>query len=196
MKLAGWRHQPAEEICRLTELAFACTKESEEIPHCRENLYSYVELDLLLTMIQYGHENWCNIWKAGYCLNQIIEYAEVYYTKENREEIEGRAWIQLIRISGKYENPETRLNYIERAIACFSGGTGIERLAEVRFIKAQLLWEIHENQEDALTLIEQCKEECCMAYCIYEVLGRTEKAQEVASFCEEKLQWHITMQMK
>lgn len=196
MKLACWRKQPAEDICRLAEQAFSCTKESGDIPHCRNNLYSYTELDLLLTMIQYGHENWCDVLKNGYCLKQIIEYVSVYYTKECREEIEGRAWIQLIRIAGEYESQDTLLSYIDRAIACFSGGTGIERLAEVRFIKAKLLRENCKNKADKSKQIEQCKEECCMAYCIYEVLGRTEKVREIATFCEEKLQWHITMQMK
>ena len=196
MKLACWHKQSAEEIRRLAEQAFFCTKESDEVPHCRNNLYSYTELDILLTMIQYGHENWCDVLKNGYYLKQIIEYVGVYYAKESREEIEGRAWIQLIRIAGEYESRDTLLSYIDRAIACFSSGTGIERLAEVRFIKAQLLLEKGDGAENTEKQIEQCKEECCMAYCIYEVLGCTEKVREITSFCEEKLRWHITMQMK
>lgn len=196
MKLAQWRGESSDVICRLAEQALACTKESDGVPHCKENLYSHTELDLLLTLIQYAFGSWSNPLRSGNCLLKIIEYVGVYYATERQEDIEGRAWIQLIEVAEKYESTVTLLAYIDKAIACFAGATGIERLAEVRFIKAKLLWKSCDEVEDAEKQIELCKEECCMAYCIYEVLGRGEKLQEVEAFCEEKLQWHITMQMK
>ena len=196
VKLAQWRGDCSDEICRLAEQALSCTKEPNEVPHPADNLYSYMELDLLLTLIQYEFGSWKEPFKCGDCLQKIIDYVGVYYATERQEDIEGRAWIQLIKVAEKFESTVKLLSYIDKAIACFSGATGIERLAEVRFIKAKLLWKSCAEVEDAEKQIELCKEECCMAYCIYEVLGRAEKVQEVEAFCEEKLQWHITMRMK
>lgn len=196
VKLAQWRGEQPDVICQLAEAALSCTKESGEVPHSKDNLYSHTELDLLLTLIQYGFGDWNDPFKSGDCLQKIIEYVGVYYATERQEDIEGRAWIQLIKVAEKFESTVKLLSYIDKAIACFSGATGIERLAEVRFIKAKLLWKSCDEVDDKEKQIEFCKEECCMAYCIYEVLGRVEKVQEVEAFCEEKLQWHITMQMK
>ena len=199
VKLAQWRGDAPDGICRLAEEALSCTKKSDEVPHPKDNLYSHTELDLLLTLIQYEFGSWRDPIKSGNCLQKIIEYVGVYYTTERQEDIEGRAWIQLIKVAEKFESTVHLLSYVDKAIACFSGATGIERLAEVRFFKAKLLWRSCAEVEEAekqMELCTLCKEECCMAYCIYEVLGHVEKVQEVKVFCEEKLQWHITMQMK
>jgi len=199
VKLAQWRGDNPDKICKLAEEALSCTKESDEVPHPKDNLYSHTELDLLLTLIQYEFGSWQDPFKSGDCLKKIIDYVGVYYATERQEDIEGRAWIQLIKVAEKFENTDKLLSYIDKAIDCFSGATGIERLAEVRFIKAKLLWKSCDevvDKEKQIELCTLCREECRMAYCIFEVLGRGEKVQEVEAFCEEKLQWHITMQMK
>lgn len=196
MKLAQWRGADKEEILELAQRALALTKEIDAVPECKQNLYTPIELDLLLTLIQYGHEKWSRLLEIVYCLKKIIDYVDAYYSIERQEDIEGRAWIELIRVAERYENADELLTYIDKAIACFSGATGIERLAEVRFIKAKLLWRCNKDADDKEEQMRLCKEECMMAYCIYDVLGHIEKIKEIEDFCLGELEWHITMQIK
>lgn len=196
MKLAEQRGEGRKALCGLAAKALNLTKQIDDIPRCGESLYTPIELDLLLTLIQYRHENWNNLFKNGNCLLKIIEYVGEYYSVERQEDIEGRAWLELLRVSEKYEEPEQLLAYIDKAIACFSGATGIERLGEVRFMKAKLLWRGYEEAGNKEQQLHLCKEECKMAYCIFDVLRRTERVQEIEDFCLGELKWHITMQIE
>lgn len=196
LKLAEWRREDRKVLSGLAAQALCLTKRIDDMPRKGQSLYTPIELDLLLTLIQYRHENWNNLFTNGNCLQKMIEYVEAYYSIERQEDIEGRAWLELLRISEKYDEPEQLLIYIDRAIACFSGATGIERLGEVRFMKAQLLWRGYENSVDKEQQLYLCKEECKMAYCIFDVLRRTEKVHEIEEFCLGELQWHITMQIE
>lgn len=196
MKLAEWRGEAAEDICRLAEKALAFTKRIDEQPEIKESLYTPMEMDLLLTLLQHRYQVWENPWKREQCLTKIIEYADVYFSTERQEDIEGRAWIELLKLEEKYGTPEKLLTYVDRAIACFAGGSGILRLAEARFVKAKLLLHISRSEEDGRGHREQCKEECKMVYSIYEAMECDAQRREVERFCEEELQWHITMQMK
>lgn len=196
LKLAEWHGEERKTLSALAAEALSLTKQIDDMPRLRESLYTPMELDLLLTLIQYRHEHWNNLFKNGNCLQKIIEYVNEYYSIERQEDIEGRAWLELLRVAEKYEDPEQLLVYIDKAIACFCGATGIERLGEVRFMKAQLLWRGYEDATDKEQQLHLCKEECKMAYCIFEVLRRTEKVREIEEFCLGELQWHITMQIE
>ena len=196
LKLAEQNGADRKVLGSMAAEALSLTKKVEDMPRLRQSLYTPMELDLLLTLIQYRHEKWNNMFTNGNCLLKIIEYVNEYYSIERQEDIEGRAWLELLRVAEKYEDPEQLLDYVDKAIACFCSATGIERLGEVRFKKAQLLWRGCEDAVDKEQQLQQCKEECKMAYSIFDVLGRAEKVREIEEFCLGELQWHITMQIE
>ena len=196
MKLAEWRGEEPESICRIAEKALSFTKEKDEQPQIRDCLYTPMEVDLLLTLIQYQYGEWKNPWKRESCLLKMLEYVETYFNLERQEDIEGRAWLELLRLKSGYGDSEMLFPFIDRAIACFASGSGILRLAEVRFMKAKLLFKCSRNVEDREAKLRQCREECKMVYDIYDVMECEVQRREVEKFCEEELQWHITMQMK
>lgn len=196
MKLAEWQGEDEEKICRLAQKALAFTKESGELPEIKNCLYTPMELDLLLSLVQHQYQDWSSSWKREGCLLKMIEYVEKYFIMERQEDIEGRIWMALLKLEEAQGEDEKLLTCIDRAIACFSGGNGILRLADARFMKAKLLLKISRSVESGEAERTQCREECRMAYAIYEVMEREEQQREVERFCEKELEWHITMQMK
>ena len=102
----------------------------------------------------------------------------------------------MLKLEEAFADTEALLTYIEHAIKCFVRGSSILRLAEVRCMKAKLLLRSSYSSEDEEARRELCKEECEMAYCIYDIMECEAQQREIERFCEEELQWHITMQMK
>lgn len=196
MKLAKYNGENAVYICELAQKALSLTKPVVEVPDIKKNLYTPMEMDLLLTLLEYQYKNWNNTWQRRDCLMKILEYIAVYYSTESREDVEGRTWLELLKVEATYSESQQLLEYIEHAIACFIGGNGILRLAEVRFFKAKLLHRISTAAENREELEKQCREECMMAYNIYDVMECSKEREAVECFCEEELQWHITTQMK
>ena len=196
MKLAQCWGENAVYICELAEKALSLTKTIGGMPEIKKNLYTPIEMDLLLTLLEYQYKNWNSIWQCRECLMKILEYISVYYSIESREDVQGRTWLELLKVEATYSESQQLLEYIERAISCFIGGNGILRLAEVRFFKAKLLHRISSTIEIREELEEKCRDECMIAYNIYDVLECTKEREAVERFCEEELQWHITTQMK
>lgn len=193
LKLAQQRGEDRERLGSMAAAALSLTKSTQDMPG-KQSLYSPMELDLLLIMIQQRHEPWNILFRNGNCLLKIIEYVGKYYSVECREDIEGKAWLELLYISEKYDEPEQLLDYIDKAIACFCGATGIERLGEARFMKAKLLHRLCNAGEEKEKRLQSCREECKMAYAIFSALRRSAKVQEIEKFCLGEMQWHITMQ--
>ena len=134
----------------------------------------------------------------AFCLQKIIEYARKYYTIEKRENIEGRAWLLQIELLWYSESTETLLCYIEEAIGCFAGASGIGFMGELRFVKAKLLWREHgiaADAEDMEAMRQMSMRECMMAYSIFEALQQEDKLKEIEAFCDGELKWHITTQI-
>lgn len=193
MKLAEWKHEEADVICAMAREALSLTKNGEDMPHKQQNLYTPMEMDFLLTLLHHRHGEWEAVYRVENCLRSIIEYVEVYYAVERLEDIEGRAWMELLQLAEEENNVNKLLHYIDNAIACCAKGTGLGRLAQLRFRKAKLLTRVGDGEEENESRWEQCMEECKMSYCIYQVLEQEEQVREIEKFCLEELQWHITI---
>ena len=96
VKLARWRGEEASHICSLAQRALELTKGAGEIPDCKAKNYTYTELELLLTLIEYGDEQWRNAEKKEIGLLKIIQYVRLYFEDERRMGIEDRAWQLLV----------------------------------------------------------------------------------------------------
>ena len=94
--LAQWRGDDAAHICCLAERALELTKQIDVIPDCKTKKYTYVELELLLSLIECGHDRWKDTEKREIGLLKIIQYARLYFGEERRLRIEDRAWQLLL----------------------------------------------------------------------------------------------------
>lgn len=195
MKLAEWNREEVDSICAIAEEALALTKK-EDMPCVGQNLYTPMELELLFTLMHHRYGSWNETYIIENALRNIVEYVEAYYTVEYMEEIEGRAWMELLRIAEEENNIPKLFEYMDRAITSFSNGTEILRLGQVHLLKAKLLAKLQNTDNGGEDWREQCMEECRMAYSIYQAMEWEEQVREIEEFCQKELQWRITMQMK
>lgn len=196
MKLAEWRGEAPEIVCSLGKEALLLTKSLEEVPCVGKNLYTPMELDILITLMCHRYDRWQESYKVENDLRSIIEYVDYYYNVKRLEEIEGRAWMGLLHLAEEENNMSKLFGYLDKAIACFSGGTGIIRLAQARFLKARYLAKVREGEDGDSDWKESCMEECKMAYCIYRTMGYEKEREEIEEFCRRELTCPFTMQMK
>ncbi len=197
LKLAQYRKEDAAKICCLATATLSITKEPDGCPDSMKNLYTPMELDLLLILVQHRHGSWKEPENRAKCLSSILEYLKNIPIMESREEIEGIVWMELLSLN-EIISYEKLLEYVDCAIENLRQGSSLLRLAEVYFIKAKYLRRHlqHVGDSEKTALLEQCQNACVIAYNIFEVMECTEKLAEVETFCKEELQWHITIQMK
>lgn len=196
MKLAEWMGESSDVVCQIAEKALALTKPANLIPEKQHNLFTPMEMDLLLTMLQHQSKKWSNPREVEKILLKIVDYAEAYFDLSLQEDIQGRAWIELLKLGEKYATEAELLAYIDSAISCFAKANANLRLAEVHFIKAKVLHRSCSASVDYERQKHFVMEECRMAYAIYDVMDCVKEREEIERFCAEELEWHITMQMK
>ena len=213
MKLAerGGKSADRAKACSLAWQALVLTKKDGEMPHEKKNLYTPMEMDLLLTLIRYRQEDLClpdpdrpekmvhplDAWKedsrAESALWDMTEYMGVYCQNDHQEEIRGDIWQELMRLleqSGK----DDRLRFcLEKALEAFAGTNGIRRLAELHFIKARLIGRMKMGWDGSDDWKKLCREECLMAYAVCEAMEMEKELAEIKRYCREELHWHITL---
>ena len=204
MKLAerGGKSTDRAKVCSLAWQALRLTKKGGEAPH-EKNLYTPMEMDLLLTLIRYRQEDLClpnpdrpekmvhplDAWKkdsrAESALWDMTEYMEIYYQDDYQEEIKGDVWLELMRLlelSGK----DGRLRFcIEKALEAFAGANGIRRLAELHFIKARLIGRMKMEWDGSDDWQRLCREECLMAYAVCEAMEMEKELAEIERYSRE-----------
>ena len=199
------------QTCRLAWQALRLTKQDIEGPHVKKNLYTPMEMELLLTLIRYRQEAVClpdpekpgkmthpsAAWKedcrAESILWDMTKYMELYYQNDRLEEIKGNVWLELMRLL-EQSGRDDRLRFcIEKALESFAGATGIRRLAELHFIKARLIGRLKTGWDGSGHWQELCKEECRMAYAVCVTMEMEEDLAKIEQYCREELHWHITL---
>lgn len=81
--------------------------------------------------------------------------------------------------------------HADKAVDFISQGRGIDNIAELHFIKAQALENLYHGIAEWEEQERACKEECLMAYYVFDILGQMKEKQDVQHFCEDKLGWQI-----
>lgn len=201
----------AYKVCSLAWQALRLTKKDGELPHEKKNLYTPMEMDLLLTLIRYRQEDLClpdpdrpermvhplDAWKedarAENALWDMTEYMGIYYQDDRQEEIKGDVWLELMRLL-EQAGKDHRLRFcLEKALEAFAGANGIRRLAELHFIKARLIGRMKMEWDGSDDWTKLCREECLMASAVCETMEMEKELAEIEQYCREELHWHITL---
>lgn len=182
--------QNIEKIQQLAKEALLITKPEFEKKRGNDELYTQVEIELILSLIHFGYKGLEDYeeWE----LMQLLHYAEKYYTGRKREDVGLQIIMEFIDLSQRMQDDCKLLKYIEKGIAMIAQGREIKNLAQLHFMKAQTLLRLHEGKKDCHEYRKEIKEECLMAYSIYELMGKETQRIEIEQFCEERLQWQIT----
>lgn len=193
MKLAERNGKDQDKVCKLAARALALTKEKFDLPDQQNNLYTPMEMDMLLALFRNRQGEWKASCRVESGLLDIVRYMEICYQEDRHEDIEGDVWLELIKVSECSDENGKELYYIEKALKCFDGTTGIRRLAELHFIKAKLIERWKRAGDGCKDWLRECMEECRMAHTIYAIMGMDRERNAVEKYCEEELQWHITI---
>lgn len=84
------------------------------------------------------------------------------------------------------------IKYADEAIAFLSQGRSLEHIAELHFMKAQMIEKLYKQTIRWETEKYICQRECLMAYYVFDIMGQEDKTKELEKYCEEKLEWQIT----
>lgn len=213
MKIAereGKNTNRAYKVCSLAWQALRLTKKGGEAPQ-EKNLYTPMEMDLLLTLIRYRQEDlylpdpdrpekilhpldaWKEDFRAESALWDMTEYMGIYYQDDQQEEIKGDVWLELMRLLEQSGKDDRLCFCIEKALEAFDGAKGIRRLAELHFIKARLIGRMKMGWDGSDDWRRLCREECLMACAVCEAMEMEKELAEIEQYCREELHWHITL---
>ena len=178
------------EICEILYRALKLTKPEMDSGNEDAILYNPIEIDLIMMLIRYGYSVW-HYRDAESELLKLFCYVEKVYSGTQREETGSRILLELISLVQHSEQYSRVIRYVDKAVDFISRGRGMDYIAELHFIKAKAL-EILYRENDRWTEQENfCKEECLMAYYVFDIFKQEKEKQEVQRFCEDKLGWQI-----
>lgn len=184
------KQAPAEEICVLLYRALKLTKPEIDGEDEEKLLYNPMEIELIIKLIHYGYSGWENRDKEKELL-KLFAFAERIYSGRQKERTGTEILIELVAWELQEEKYAKVIVHVDKAVDFISQGRGIDNIAELHFIKAQALEQLYHRVPEWEGQERACKEECLMAYYVFDILGQMKEKQDVQQFCEDKLGWQI-----
>lgn len=189
-KLAIVKSQDVKEIQKLARSALHISKPKVETERDTWELYTQTEIELILILIHYGYKGLRN--NEEWELIQLLHHVETFYTGRKREDMGLKIIMEFIELCKRKKDDNMILKCVDRGIELIAQGREIKNLAQLHFMKAQILFEKYSKEENFDNYKKQVQEECLMAYSIYLLVEKEAQQKEIEQFCEEKMQWQIT----
>lgn len=180
----------AEEICILLYNALKLTKPEIDNGDEEKLLYNPTEIEIIIKLIHYGYSGWENRDKERE-LSKLFAFVERIYSGRQKEKTGIEILKELIEQEQQAEKYARVIAHVDKTVAFISQGRGIDYIAELHFIKAKALEKLYHEMPEWKEQERACKEECLMAYYVFDILGQVKEKQEVQQFCEDKLEWQI-----
>jgi len=179
-----------EEICALLYRALRLTKPEFDGGDEEKLLYNPMEIELITKLIHHGYSGWEDRDREKELL-RLFDFVERIYSGRQKERTGTEILMELVMWELQAEKYAKVIAHVDKAVNFISQGRGIENIAELHFIKAQALERLYHRMPEWVEQERICKEECLMAYYVFDILGQMEEKQEVKQFCEDKLGWQI-----
>ncbi|MBR3769080.1 MAG: hypothetical protein IKL06_00940 [Lachnospiraceae bacterium] len=180
----------SEEICEMLYGALKLTKPEMDSGNEENILYNSMEIKLILQLIHYNYPMWEDRDKESELL-KLFHYTETVYTGRQKEKTGVEILLELINFELVLGKDLHAIAYVDKAVTLISQGRGIENIAELHFIKAKAIERVYHEKVQWKEMERVCKEECLMAYYVFDILGQESEKMEVQQFCEGKLEWQI-----
>lgn len=178
-----------ETICQMLYEALLLTKsKADEMDVC---LCNPIEIEMLLFLYQNHFSKWENrdVEKE---LLKILSHVQKIYSGRLKQEMETRILLELIAYEKQMGDYIRVIKYADEAIGFLSQGRSLEHIAELHFIKAQMIEKLYNQSKEWDIEQRACKRECLMAYHVFDIMEQEDKRRELERYCEEKLGWRIT----
>lgn len=179
-----------EEIFELLYQALTITKPEIELGNTENLLYSPMEIELYILLLKYKFPCWKEK-DAEEELLRLKYYVNRIYSGRQKEITGTKILMALIEKEQEAGSYIHALKYIDEAIQFISQGRSIDRIAELHFLKAQMIEKLYFNSAEWNIQKQNCLRECLMAYSIFNLLDRNDEIERLRLFCEGKIEWQI-----
>ncbi len=177
-----------EIICQMLYEALLLTKpdtDEKDVILCNPT-----EIRIQLLLYRYCFSKWKKRDVEKELLKILIQ-VETIYSGRLKQEMVIQILLELIAYEMKMQNYKSTIKYVDEAIEFLSQDRSLEHIAELHFIKAQMIEKLYNQSEEWDVEENACKRECLMAYYVFDIMEQEEKREELARYCEEKLEWQI-----
>ena len=180
---------PKEIICQMLYEALMLTKAKAD----KRNvvLYNPLEIEMILLLHRYEFSKWIHKDIEAELYNILI-FVRKMYSGRLKQKVGTQILLELVSYEQKIGDYIRAIKYADEAIAFLSQGRSLEHIAELHFIKAQMIEKLYNRSEKWETEKHACKRECLMAYYVFDIMEQEDKRAELENYCEEKLGWQIT----
>lgn len=190
-QIALKEQKSVEEVCERLYEALKLTKSEIDSEREKTILFNPTEIEILLLLLHYEYP----VWKKKDHERELLElfhFVEEIYSGRQKEKTGTEILKELIELKQRNGDYRRVISYVDKAVAFISQGRGMDYLAELHFIKAKALEKLYHEKSEWKEKERDCKEECLMAYYVFDILKQQKEKQEVQQFCEEVLEWQIT----
>ena len=174
------KNEPTEQLCETLERAVRLTISDFGTETRKKRLYSPIEIEMIRLLFHYDFSKE-NISERE--LLKVLDYVETYYSGQKMEQTGTKILLELIFLHKRRGDHQRIMLYTDKAIDFISRGTGFFYLADLYFLRAKTRGEL---------FLKKSAEECKIAYNLYLLEEKKNKAEEVKIFCEEVLKCPIT----
>lgn len=178
-----------EAICQMLYEALMLTKSN--IEETDVYLCNPIEIEILILLYRYHFSKWEN-------KDVEVELSKILFLVENicsgrlKQEVGTQILWELISYEQKIGDYTRGIKYVDEAIVFLSQGRSLEYIAELHFVKAQMIEKLYMQSEEWEIEKRACQRECLMAYHVFDIMAEEDKRKELENYCEEKLGWQIT----
>lgn len=188
VKLA--ENETEKEVCELLYQALKLTKPELDSESGEGILYNPLEIEIIVLLIRFNYEAWRNRDKEKE-LQKLFAFVEKIYKGSQKEDTSIKILIELVNLEWKIEDYRCVIKYVDEAVEYISQGRGIDYIADLHFLKAKAIEQQYHKSEEWSIEEKKCREECLMAYYVFEILKQEKELQDLREFCEVKLEWQI-----
>lgn len=180
----------ATEICELLYCALRLTKPEIDSDIVEKILWNPMEIELLLLLVRHGYQVWKNKDNETMLL-KLLAFVEKVYSGSQKEDTGAKILLELVELEWQLADDRRVIKYVDDAVDFIATGRGIDFLADAHFYKAKALERLYHHTGKWREEEKKCKEECLMAYYVFDILKQEKELQELQKFCEDKLAWQI-----
>lgn len=195
-KMEMLQNKPKEQIIKRLKKAIRLTKpdydRSEKNNKKNNILYSSIEIRIIYQLIQFQNLE-RTLEKNRRQLEYMIRFTEEFYDEEQKEKIYIPMIYQLAVMKKKEKKFIEAIEWADKGIDIIANGRKYIYLAELHFLKAEIIEEAYHNRKEWEYQKSICLEECLCAYYIYQFDENRKEAEKVEDFVRGRLKCQITM---
>lgn len=181
---------PVDEICELLYYTLKLTKTEIDSNNEENILWNPLEIELVLLLVHYRYQEWKNKDNENMLL-KLLTFVEKVYSGSQKEDTGVRILMELVELEWQLKDDRRVIKYADDAVDFIATGRGIDFLADFHFYKAKAIEHLYHHTDKWCEEEKKCKEECLMAYYVFDILKQVTEQQKLQKFCEDKLTWQI-----